>query len=412
MPAKRKRRGNKAPVVTGSTLRDSTDLERLERQLRESQKLEVFGRLAGGIVHDFNNLLTGVMLYSDLLLKTCADGTQQRRYADEIRLAALRGASMIEQLMAFARQQSRDPVPLSLNLLIAGMKDMLQRLIGENIQLVTTCAEPLPLVRADASQMQQVLVNLLVNAKDAMPNGGRVAIEASRVALNETNANGGVQPRTYVRVLVTDTGCGMDANTLARLFEPFFTTKPKGKGTGLGLATAYDIVKQAGGTISVESEPGKGSRFTILLPAAKPADAQPACNASETDGAALRGTETVLVVEDDALVRVSIHDLLSQCGYTVLQARDGKQALNIAQRHKGPIHLLLTDVVLPGLSGRELAARLTPIQPEMRVLYTSGYTEESNGDGQMIEKPFNQAVLAERIRQVLDARVASAAGAP
>jgi nitrogen-specific signal transduction histidine kinase len=391
----------------------SVEQQRFERQARESQKLEALGRLAGGIVHDFNNLLTGVMLYSDLLLSTLPADMPERRYADEIRMAAQRGAGLIEQLMAFARQRVRDPVPLSLNLLIAGMNDMLQRLIGENVELVTMCAEPLGLVSADPSQMQQVIVNLVMNARDAMPNGGRVTIDTRTVEVGQApDVNGGVQPGKYVCISVTDTGCGLDANTRAHLFEPFFTTKPKGQGTGLGLATAYGIVTQAGGTISVESELGQGARFTILLPVTNSADIQPLSKAAAGDGAGLRGTETILLVEDDALVRASIHNLLTQYGYKVLEARDGTRALSIAQRHKGAIHLLLADIVLPSLSGREVAARLAPLRPEMRVLYTSGYGDGAGGDAQMMAKPFNEKALAEKVRQALDVPAASVAGAP
>ncbi len=408
-------RHGKQPVRL-EILRDVSARRRLEQQLRESQKMEALGRAVGGVAHDFNNLLTAVMLYCDLLRRELPSIGHARRQADEISLAAQRGASLVRQMLAFARQQVLEPRVVSLNSIVLGMSHMMRRLMGEDIELVTHGSESSGNVRVDPGQMQQVILNLVVNARDAMPAGGKVVMETARVKIDATTAHRhpGLHPGDWVRLTVSDTGCGMDAETLAHACEPFFTTKEQGKGTGLGLPMVYGIVTQSGGTFGLESRPGKGTRATILLPrVAEPARMRRQPRPQDDVPA---GSETVLMVEDDAAVREPAAQLLQATGYTVLQARHGREALRLAAKYGAPIHLLICDVVLPGLSGLEVARRLRAEHGELRVLFTSGYGERARGVGgepgtAILHKPFRQSTLAHRVRQVLDRRVAVLAAA-
>ena len=370
-------------------------LRRSEEQLRQAQKMEAVGRLAGGIAHDFNNLLTVITSYGELLLEDLSPGDSRRDDVEQIRKAAEAAAALTRQLLAFTRQQVLEPKVLNLRAIVAGTEKLLQRLIGADVHLTTSLASDLGAVKADPGQLEQIIINLAVNARDAMPGGGRLSIEAANLEQVEG------RPGRYVLLAVSDTGIGMDEQTKARIFEPFFTTKESGKGTGLGLATVYGIVKQAGGFIWVDSEPGRGTSFEVYLPRVdepaapaitRPAPAEPA-----------RGTETVLVVEDAPAVRLVTRQVLERYGYTVLEAPTGDIALRIAAKHHGPIHLLLTDVVMPGLSGRQLAGQLSQLRSEMKVLYVSGYADTVESAGAYLQKPFAPEALARRVRDVLDA---------
>jgi PAS domain S-box-containing protein len=397
-----------AGVVVNS--RDISERRQLEEQLRQSQKMEAVGRLAGGVAHDFNNLLTAISGYSELMLRRLRHGDPLRHNAEEINKAGSRAASLTSQLLAFSRKQVLQPKVLDLNMVVADMDKMLRRLIGENIELVTMLEPELWSIKADPGQIQQVILNLAVNARDAMPEVGRLTIETANIELDGENArwNVGVHPGRYVMLAVNDTGCGMDTQTRERVFEPFFTTKDVGKGTGLGLSTVYGIVKQSGGYIWVYSEPEKGTTFKIYLPCIEEmADAAPARH----DAVEMpQGMETVLLVEDEALVRRLAARVLREQGYTVIEAADGEEALRVAQSHaEMEIHLLLTDVVMPRMSGREVAEHLLRMRPRIRVLYTSGYTENSivhHGvmeDGvAFLQKPFKPDALARKVREVLD----------
>ena len=390
-------------------VRDVTDQRRLQQQVLQSQKMEAVGRLAGGIAHDFNNLLTVITSYSDLLLEDLAPDDGKRDDLEQVRKAADGAAALTRQLLAFSRQQVVEPRVVSLNVVVEGLQKILRRVIGEDIDLTTTLAPDLGPVRADVGQLEQVLMNLAVNARDAMPTGGRLTVETANVEHDPEFARDreAAAVRRFAMLAVTDTGCGMDEATKARIFEPFFTTKEPGKGTGLGLATVYGIVKQAGGFIWVYSEPGQGTSFKIYLPQV---DA-PAERATAATGTPLpRGTETILLVEDAAAVRAVTKQVLERQGYTVLEASDGEVALRLAQRQRGPIHLLLTDVVMPRVSGRELAEQLTRARPDMKVLYASGYTDDSvvrHGILELgtayLQKPFSPESLARKVRDVLDA---------
>ncbi len=383
-------------------------LRESEEQLRQAQKMEAVGRLAGGIAHDFNNLLTAIVGHSELLLGDLDGQSALCNELDEIRKAAERAASLTRQLLAFSRRQVLQPRVLDLNAVVADMEKMLRRLIGEDIELRTALGAGLGRVKADPGQLEQVLMNLAVNARDAMPRGGTLTIETADVELDNGYARRhvGVRPGPYVRLAVTDTGCGMDAEIRARVFEPFFTTKGPGRGTGLGLATVYGIVKQSGGNIWVYSEPGRGSTFKVYLPRVdEPLEAQP----PGAPGRSSAGTETILLVEDDESVRGLACRILAREGYTVLEARDGNEALAIGERHGGPIHLVLTDLVIPGKQGTEVASCLASLRPDTKVLYMSGYTERALFQQQVfdpgtpfIEKPFTPAALARKVREVLD----------
>jgi len=396
-------------VRVWGTQRDVTDQRHLEEQFRQSQKMEAVGQLAGGIAHDFNNLLTAILGNAQLLLRDLPAGDAKRGDVEEIRKASERAASLTRQLLAYSRRQMLQPVVLDLNVVVAEMDKMLRRLIGEHIALATVLAPDLGRVRADPNQIEQVIVNLAVNARDAMTEGGKLTIETANIDLDEPFAQThlGSLPGPYAMLAVTDSGTGMDATVRAHLFEPFFTTKEVGKGTGLGLATVYGIVKQSGGYISVYSEPGHGSSFKIYLPRIT-APAGPAGAAQKTG--AERGSETVLVVEDEPAVLTLSRRALEAHGYVVLAASDAAAAMRIVERHGGTIHLLVTDVVMPGLSGRELADRLTSRRPGIRVLYMSGYPGDAvvqHGalplGSAFLQKPFSADGLARKVRDVLDA---------
>jgi PAS domain S-box-containing protein len=396
-------------VRVWGTQRDVTDQRHLEEQFRQAQKMEAVGQLAGGIAHDFNNLLTAILGNTQLLLRDLPPGDAKRGDVEEIRKASERAASLTRQLLAYSRRQMLQPEVLDLNVVVAEMDKMLRRLIGEHIALEAGLAPDLGRVRADPNQIEQVIVNLAVNARDAMPDGGKLTIETANVDLDEAFAQAhlGSVPGSYAMLAVTDTGTGMDAAVRAHLFEPFFTTKEVGKGTGLGLATVYGIVKQSGGYISVYSEPGRGSSFKIYLPRiATPAD-EPA---GPQKGGPAPGSETVLVVEDEPAVLTLSRRALEAQGYVVLAASDPLAALRVVEHHGGTIHLLLTDVVMPGLSGRELADRLTAQRPGMRVLYMSGYPGDAvvqhgtlPSGSAFLQKPFSPDGLARKVRDVLDA---------
>jgi two-component system cell cycle sensor histidine kinase/response regulator CckA len=397
------------PVGMTGTVLDITARKHLEQQLFQAQKMEAVGQLAAGVAHDFNNLLTAILGSTDLLLESLPTGHPGREDAEETRKAALRAADLTRQLLAFSRQQVLAPRVLDLNEVVANMDRLLQRLLGEDIELRTVLTPNLGAVRADAGQLEQVIVNLAVNARDAMPGGGNLTIETMNVALEETYraAHTVVVPGAYVMVAVSDSGTGMDAATQARVFEPFFTTKPKGQGTGLGLATAYGIVKQSGGYIWVYSEPGRGTTFKVYLPRV---DAPAERVSPDPDStASLRGSEAILLVEDQEEVRKLVRRMLESRGYHVLAAASGHDALRLTGQHAGTIDLLVTDVVMPGMSGREVALLLAPARPHMKVLYLSGYTDESIVRHGMLEpgiaflqKPFTAEALARKVREVLD----------
>ena len=403
--------------ITGimSIISDVTHERRMEEQLRRAQKMEVVGRLAGGIAHDFNNLLTAVTGYSELLLSRVGESDPAlRRDLEEIKKAGDRAASLTQQLLAFSRRQVLQPRVLDLNAAIADTEKMLRPLVGEDIELVTVLDPGLWRVKADPGQIDQVLTNLVVNARDAMPGGGRITIGTSNAVVGEMEVPRYVPapPGPYVMLSVSDTGCGMDEEIRSHLFEPFFTTKEVGKGTGLGLSTVYGIVKQSGGYIWARSRPGLGSTFRICLPRVD--EALPAAAAAGTEEGRVfppGGRETVLLVEDEPMVRELVREILAGKGYPVLEASNGTEAILLCDGHPGPVHLLLTDVVMPGMSGKELARRLVKSRPEMKVIFMSGYAEEVIADQGVldagtafIKKPFSPGVLARKIREVLDAR--------
>jgi PAS domain S-box-containing protein len=389
------------------------DLHRREEQVRQSQKMEAIGRLAGGVAHDFNNLLTVIRGHGELVVRKLASDHPMRRNLLEIGLAAERASALTHQLLAFSRKQVLQPRTLDLGEIVERISTLLQRLIGEDVDLVTRRRGPLGSVRADPAQMEQVIVNLAVNARDAMPRGGVLDLELANVEMDETFARGhpGMTPGAYVVLSVTDTGHGMDEETKARIFEPFFTTKEVGKGTGLGLATVYGIVKQSEGFIWVYSEPGRGTTFKIHLPRV---DQAPELLSLRPGQAAVHGTETVLLVEDDGTVRALLRELLETLGYRVLEAGQGPDALRVAQEHPGPIHLLLTDLVMPQMTGRELADRLCRLRPDVKVLFMSGYAagaaphREFPSDAAYIEKPFTSDAMGGAIRALLDPLTSSA----
>ena len=387
---------------------DITEQRRLEDQFRQAQKMEAVGRLAGGVAHDFNNLLTVISSYSELLLQDLSAQDPRREDLEEIRKAAGGAATLTRQLLAFSRRQVLEPTVLNLNVVVAGADKMLKRLIGEDVELVSVLAPHLGAVRADAGQIEQVIMNLSVNARDAMPEGGKLTIETANIQVDATYADvhTPVSPGAYVLLAVTDTGTGMDEHTKARVFEPFFTTKEQGKGTGLGLATVYGIVKQSAGFIWVYSELGRGTTFKVYLPRVDEPTTVPAARKAT---ASLQGTETVLLAEDSAAVRAVANQVLTRHGYKVLEAVDGRSALELGTRHEGPVHLLVTDVVMPEMSGRQLADRLTERRPTLKVLFFSGYTDDAITRHGILEpgiaflqKPFTPDSLARKVREVLD----------
>jgi len=396
------------------TIQDITDVRHLEEQLRQSQKMEAIGRLAGGIAHDFNNLLTGIIGYSDLLLSSLNSNEPARQDLQEIKKAGERAASLTSQLLAFSRRQMLQPSVLDLNKVVVNLDKMLRRLIAEDIELVTRLASELGHVRVDPGQIEQIIMNLAVNARDAMLQGGKLTIETNNVELDEAYARRHVAVTAghYVMLAVSDTGCGMDEETQSRIFEPFFTTKEAGKGTGLGLSTVYGIVKQSGGNIWVYSEPGQGTTFKVYLPYVdKLAEAME----KPTIAAAMpHGSETILVAEDEETVRKLACQVLRNSGYQIIEVPNSREALLASERYEGPIHLLLTDVVMPQMSGRELAKRLTSLRPTMKVLYMSGYTDDAivhhgilEPGLAFIQKPFTPGTLARKVREVLDAVAAA-----
>jgi PAS domain S-box-containing protein len=392
------------------TFRDITERKRLEEQLQQSQKMEAIGRLAGGIAHDFNNLLTAINGYADILVAGMAPDEPRRSDVEEIRKAGDRAAALTRQLLAFSRRQVLQPVVIDPSDVVAGIAPMLRRLVGEQIELRTPAAPDLGRVRADPSQIEQVLLNLVVNARDAMPAGGTLTIETANTELDDEYARNHppVAPGPYVLLAVSDTGTGMDAVTMAHLFEPFFTTKPAGEGTGLGLATVYGIVAQSGGHVTAYSEPGHGSTFKVFLPRVAET-VEPRSEAVAEPAAS--GAETVLVVEDEDAVRSFVERVLGGLGYTVTTARSGAEALALAAHHRGPIDLLVTDVMLPGMNGRELSERLTALRPSLRTLFISGYTEDSivhrgelGPDVAFLSKPFTPDALGRAVREVFRAQ--------
>jgi two-component system, cell cycle sensor histidine kinase and response regulator CckA len=389
-------------------MRDVTDQRVLEGQLRQAQKMEAVGRLAGGIAHDFNNLLNVITGYGELLLRRLDGDGESRRKTFEILKAAGRAARLTGQLLAFSRRQVLQPRVFDLNDAVAEMKGMLARLIGEDVALETRLEPALGRVRVDPSQFEQVLMNLTVNARDAMPHGGRLAIETRNVDVDAAQARRHMEGRagSFVALRVTDTGVGMDEETRRHLFEPFFTTKGVGQGTGLGLATVYGILQQSDGWVRVESVVGRGTTFEVLLPRV---DAPLAASLPATAGPAPRGAETILLVEDDEMLRGLTRETLEAAGYRVLAAADAEEALRAGWRHRGPIHLLLTDVIMPGANGAELARRLGGERPEMRVLFASGYTDDvllhrgASAEGMsFLQKPYTTAALEHKVREVLD----------
>lgn len=390
---------------------DVTERRVLERQLRMAQKMEAVGRLSGGIAHDFNNLLGVIIGYSQVMKRMLGPTHAAFEHAEEIEKASQRAVSLTRQLLAFSRQQVLEPVILNLNSLVSDMEKMLPRLIGEDIELHLALDPALAQVKADPGQIEQVLMNLAVNARDAMPDGGRLTVQTANVELDlaYTRRHPGSRVGSYVMLGVTDTGTGIDPEIQAQIFEPFFTTKERDKGTGLGLATVYGVVKQSGGYIAVESEKGKGASFFVYLPRVEQAVAAALVDADSPVN--LGGSETILLVEDAEPLRKLAHMFLKEAGYQVLTAADGAEALHVARQHAGPIHLLLTDVVMPGINGRVLAERLAPLQPGMKVLYMSGYTDSFiAGHGvleqgtHLLHKPFTQEGLARKVRELLDAK--------
>ena len=385
---------------------DITDRRLLEEQLRHAQKMEAVGRLAGGVAHDFNNLLTVIKGYSELILDHLMQADPMRLQVEEIRKAADRAASLTRQLLAFSRRQVLSPKVLDLNSVISNMDRLLKRLLGEDVELHLLLAPQLARVKTDPGQLEQVIMNLAVNARDAMPEGGRVIIETAGVTLDSRTSSHAhpSEPGNYVMLAVTDTGHGMPEEVRVRVFEPFFTTKERG--TGLGLSTVYGIVKQSGGSVFVESELGRGSTFRVYLPCVDdPPEPQP----KEPQSGVHRGNETILLVEDEDGVRTLVRQMLERSGYTVIETRSAGEAFLICEREQSPIHLLLTDVVLNQISGNELAKRVAPVRPEMKVLYISGYTEDAIVKHGVLEpgiaflqKPFTAEDLARRVREVLD----------
>jgi signal transduction histidine kinase/ActR/RegA family two-component response regulator len=393
-----------------SLQREVAERKRLETELVQAQKMEAIGRLAGGIAHDFNNLLTVILGYTGLILAQLDDDAPLRHEIQAIEIAGERAASLTHQLLAFSRQQVLQPKLLDVNTVVAGLSTMLRRLIGEDIELITLLGSDLGFVQADPSQIEQVVLNLALNARDAMPEGGKLTIETARVDFDDDYAGQyvGVKAGGYVLLAIGDTGHGMDAERQSRIFDPFFTTKDVGKGTGLGLAMVHGIVHQSGGHIWVSSEVGHGSRFTLYLPQASGHESIAQPRIART--AVPVGSETILLVEDDAGVRGLARRILCNYGYTVLEASDGMAALQVAQHCTGPIDLVITDVIMPGgLSGVRLVEQIVAQRPQVKVLYMSGYTDNVishhgvlNSGQVFLQKPFTPETLARTVHEILD----------
>jgi signal transduction histidine kinase/ActR/RegA family two-component response regulator len=392
-----------------STLQETQrEQKQLEERLRQAHKMEAIGRLAGGVAHDFNNLLTIIRGHSDLLLDRPAIESAQRRSLEQIQKAGNRAVAMTRQLLAFSRMQVLEPRVLDLNEVVAEMGKMLPRLIGEHIEYVFSPAANLSCVKADPGQIEQVIMNLMVNARDAMPTGGKIVVRTQDVVLDEAQArqHAPMAPGPYVLLSVSDTGHGMDAETKAHIFEPFFTTKEVGKGTGLGLATVYGVVKQSGGFIYVHSSPGQGATFEIYLPPAPRSAKKTEIEAPPK--AIVGGSETILVVEDEAAVRDLACDFLRLSGYTVLEAQNGLEALEICSQRSEPIHLVISDMIMPKMGGAELATKLNALRPDTKVLLMSGYSDYSSGlrpsaalQVMILQKPFSRSSLTEKVREAL-----------
>ena len=392
-----------------AAIRDLTERRKLESQFRQAQKMESIGTLSGGIAHDFNNLLTVILSYSNSMVEELAGDSKHQRAAEQIHEAAERGAALTRQMLAFSRQQVFQVRVLNLNDIIRNLLKMLQRIIGEHIEISAALADDLKPVKADPGQLEQILMNLSVNARDAMPKGGKLTLETSNVVLDEdfVRLHVGASVGPQVLLTVSDTGTGMDSATQARIFEPFFTTKGPGQGTGLGLAMVYGVVKQSGGSIWVSSKLGAGTTFSIYLPQAQGVSEAPTTKKPQTT--LKQGSETILVVEDDPGVRELVCMMLTSKGYTVLTAQHPSDAESVCQKHSGSIHLLLTDMILPGASGREIAKRVGTLRPGIKVLYMSGYTDDAlirdhglDESFAFLQKPFSQGSVAAKVREVLD----------
>ena len=396
--------------VLQATVRDITERKKLEDQFRQAQKMEAIGVLAGGVAHDFNNLLTVILGNAQLALMNIIKDESFRKEIQEIEKAGKKASSLTRQLLAFSRKQIIKPKILDINEVINETEKMLKRMIGEDIEFLTVLEPDLRKVYTDPGQIDQVVMNLVVNARDAMPRGGNLTIETANVELDETyfqSRNTESKPGPYVMLAVTDNGIGMDDETLSRIFDPFFTTKEIGRGTGLGLSTVYGIVRQNKGYCWVYSKPGKGTTFKIYFP--RVAEDMAAVKKQEDFSFEISGSETVLIVEDNEALRNLAKKVLRNYGYAILEAENGEKALNIGETHEGPIHLLLTDVVMPGMSGSDLSEKLQSIRPETRVIYTSGYSDNAivrhgilRQGINFIEKPFSPKSLGKKVRQVLD----------
>jgi two-component system, cell cycle sensor histidine kinase and response regulator CckA len=393
-------------------IRDVTEQRRLEEQLRQAVKMEAIGTLAGGVAHDFNNLMTAVIGYSDLALQRADKPDLLIKDIEQIRKAGQRAALLTNQLLAFSRKQVVRPKLLDINEIVIETGKILRRLIGEDIDLVSVQTANLARVMVDPGLIGQVIMNLAINARDAMPQGGKLTIETANVYLGDDYARQhfDVEPGRYILLAVSDTGYGMDEATLSHIFEPFFTTKSQGKGTGLGLAVVYGIVKQSGGHIWVYSEPGRGATFKVYLPIAEQ-DAKPLDAVTDVYPSLQGGAETILLVEDDDTVRDLTGEILRGYGYTVLEANDGNEALKMCSGHEGTVHILVTDVVMPGINGRELAQKMESLRPAMKVLYISGYTDNAivhhgvlDAGTAFLQKPFTPEALARKVREVIDSR--------
>jgi len=405
--------GDGKPASIQGTLIDITERKRLEQRLRQSVKMEAVGRVAGGMAHDFNNLLTAILGYSDLLLEKLPAASQLSRYATEVKKASERAFFLTRQLLAFSRQQVLTPQVLNLNVVLADMQKTLRGLIGDDIELVTQLEPQLGNVKADPGQVEQIILNLALNSRDAMAKGGRLTIETANIEVPHgsdvmISAQPNLRAGSYVILVISDTGCGMDGETQTRIFEPFFTTKGKDQSAGLGLSVAYGIVKQSKGHISVRSEPRQGTTFKVYLPRAEEKSSH--ARLREPLSNAPKESETILVVEDEGAVRELTRMALAAKGYRVLEAASGEEALKICEEHSGPIHLMVTDVVMPRLSGQELARRLATLRPETKVLYISGYTggaagwpEISHLETAFLQKPFTPETLMRQMREMLEA---------